>query len=153
MPTVGAARLRPPEALAARGKAGVANAQRAYALFEEELPNSDDLPEGANVQRCWVLRVLYAGRCPQRALHVCELAGPHTVNTMPEKTIDAVLSDGNLHGDTLSGAKAEADAVFAELEGLGIDFQDVFAVLDSRAASSRSMARSGLATRMPLIIR
>ncbi len=36
----------------------------------------------------------------------------------------------NLHGDTLSGAKAEADAVVAELEGLGIDFQDVFAVLE-----------------------
>lgn len=119
-----------PEALAARGKAGVANAQRAYALFEEELLNSDDLPEGANVQRpLWASTGVKNPEYPA-TLYVSELAGPHTVNTMPEKTIDAVLSDGNLHGDTLSGAKAEADAVFAELEGLGIDFQDVFAVLE-----------------------
>ena len=89
-----------PEALAARGKAGVANAQRAYALFEEELLNSDDLPEGANVQRpLWASTGVKNPEYPA-TLYVSELAGPHTVNTMPEKTIDAVLSDGNLHGDT-----------------------------------------------------
>jgi len=49
---------------------------------------------------------------------------------MPEKTIDAVLEQGNLHGDTLSGAGAQAEEVFSQLEAVGIDFADVFSVLE-----------------------
>lgn len=64
-------------------------------------------------------------------LYVSELAGPNTVNTMPEGTIDSVLELGNLHGDTLSTAAAEADAVFEQLDSLGIDLGDVFDVLET----------------------
>ncbi|AMO90590.1 transaldolase [Corynebacterium sp. HMSC06D04] len=117
-------------ALAARGKAGVANAQRAYALFKKELLEADDLPAGANVQRpLWASTGVKNADYPA-TLYVSELAGPHTVNTMPEKTIDAVLAEGNLHGDTLSDSTEQAEAVFTELAELGIDFDDVFAVLE-----------------------
>ncbi|MDO4909773.1 MAG: transaldolase [Corynebacterium sp.] len=115
-----------PEALAARGKAGVANAQLAYAAFE-----GHNFDAAANTQRpLWASTSVKNPEYPS-TLYVAELAGPKTVNTMPEGTIDAVLKDGGLHGDTLTGAGDKAALVFAELEGLGIDFDDVFHVLES----------------------
>ena len=63
-------------------------------------------------------------------MYVTELAGPNTVNTMPEKTIDAALEGNGIHGDTLSGKGEEADALFAKLSEIGIDFEDVFEVLE-----------------------
>ncbi len=116
------------EALALRGKAGVANAQRAYAVFQEI--GRKDLPEGANVQRpLWASTGVKNPDYPA-TLYVTELAGPETVNTMPEPTIDAVLEQGGLHGDTLSGTAEEAQAVFEQLVAVGIDMEDVFAVLE-----------------------
>lgn len=122
-------------ALALRGKAGVANAQRAYDLFtrsfaRESAQDTEALPKGANLQRpLWASTGVKNPNYPA-TLYVSELAGPDTVNTMPEKTIDAVLDQGNLHGDALRGAKEDADAVFAQLAEVGIDFDDVFAVLE-----------------------
>lgn len=118
------------EALALRGKAGVANAQLAYALFQEQLANATDLPAGANPQRpLWASTGVKNPQYPA-TLYVSELAGPETVNTMPEGTIDAVLAQGNLHGDTLTGARAEAEKVMADVAAAGIDFADVFALLE-----------------------
>ncbi|QGU07472.1 Transaldolase [Corynebacterium occultum] len=117
------------EALALRGKAGVANAQRAYSVFTQ-LFDAADLPADANVQRpLWASTGVKNPDYPT-TLYVSELAGPHTVNTMPEKTIDAVLEQGNLHGDTLSGDVTEADQVLRSLSEVGIDLEDVFAVLE-----------------------
>ena len=118
------------ETLSLRGKAGVANAQRAYALFQEELLGDNGLPEGAPVQRpLWASTGVKNPDYPA-TLYVTELAGPHTVNTMPEKTIDAVLQEGGFHGDTLPTAGEEAEKVFSQLESVGIDLEDVFAVLE-----------------------
>lgn len=116
------------EALALRGKAGVANARRAYAVFQEI--GRKDLPEGANVQRpLWASTGVKNPDYPA-TLYVTELAGPETVNTMPEPTIDAVLEQGGLQGDTLSGTADAAHAVFEQLVAVGIEMEDVFAVLE-----------------------
>lgn len=119
------------EALALRGKAGVANAQRAYALFLKEFTEADaNLPAGAHPQRpLWASTGVKNPDYPA-TLYVSELAGPDTVNTMPEKTIDAVLEQGNLHGDVLSASAEQAENVWSQLEAVGIDFADVFAVLE-----------------------
>jgi len=52
------------------------------------------------------------------------------VNTMPEKTIDAVADHGVITGDTVTGKAAEARAVFDELAAVGVDLPDVFKVLE-----------------------
>lgn len=115
------------EALALRGKAGVANARRAYAVFKELF---EDLPEGAHVQRpLWASTGVKNPEYPA-TLYVTELAGPDTVNTMPEATIDAVLEQGGLHGDTLNGTAEESEKIFQQLDAVGIDLEDVFAVLE-----------------------
>lgn len=117
------------EALALRGQAGVANAQRAYGLFRERFAGAE-LPEGANVQRPLWASTGVKNKAYPATLYVTELAGPDTVNTMPEPTIDALLSEGNLHGDTLTNALDSANEVFAKLEKVGIDLPDVFEVLE-----------------------
>ena len=63
-------------------------------------------------------------------LYVTELVAPNTVNTMPEKTIDAVADHGVITGDTVTGRAAEAQAVFDKLDAVGIDLRDVFLVLE-----------------------
>ena len=63
-------------------------------------------------------------------LYVTELVAPHTVNTMPEKTIDAVADHGVITGDTVTGRGAESQEVFDQLAAVGIDVTDVFVVLE-----------------------
>lgn len=117
-------------ALALRGTAGVANAQAAYDLFVRELLEATDLPEGTNLQRpLWASTSVKNPEYPA-TLYVSELAGPHTVNTMPEGTLDAVLEEGNLHGDTLTGSGEAARAALEQIAEIGIDFADVFSVLE-----------------------
>ncbi|WOT03261.1 transaldolase [Corynebacterium pyruviciproducens] len=118
-----------PEALALKGKAGIANAHRAYAAFEDLFKDAD-LPEGAHVQRpLWASTGVKNPDYPQD-MYVTELAGPDTVNTMPEKTIDAAIEGNGIHGDTLTGKGDEAEELFQKLSTLGIDFDDVFQVLE-----------------------
>ena len=115
------------EARALKGKAGIANARLAYQLFLDSL---GDLPEGANKQRpLWASTGVKNPDYPAD-MYVIELAGPDTVNTMPEPTIDAVLNGDNVHGDTLTGTADEARTVFEQLATVGIELDDVVAVLE-----------------------
>ena len=117
------------DALALRGKAGIANARLAYAQFAGS-HSSTALPEGANPQRpLWASTGVKNPEYPA-TMYVTELAGPNTVNTMPEKTIDAVLADGGFHGDTLTGTEDEAREVFRKLHEVGIDVDDVVLQLE-----------------------
>ena len=55
---------------------------------------------------------------------------PDTVNTMPEKTLDAVADHGLVTGDTITGTAAASQEVFDNLEAVGIDLGDVFRHLE-----------------------
>ena len=88
------------------------------------------LPAGANKQRpLWASTGVKNPEYPAD-MYVVELAGPDTVNTMPEATIDAVLDANNVHGDTLTGTAPAAQQVFDQLEAVGIDLADVVSVLE-----------------------
>ncbi len=54
----------------------------------------------------------------------------NTVNTMPEKTLEAVADHGVVTGDTITGTAAAAQEVFDKLTAVGIDLVDVFKVLE-----------------------
>ncbi|MCT1425643.1 transaldolase [Corynebacterium sanguinis] len=119
-----------PEALELRGKAGIANARLAYQLFLDEFSDSSQFPAGTNKQRpLWASTGVKNPDYPA-TMYVTELAGPDTVNTMPEATLDAMLEQGEVRGDTLTGTAAEAQATFGKLEAVGIDLDDVVAVLE-----------------------
>ena len=49
-------------------------------------------------------------------LYVTELVAPGVVNTMPEKTLEAVADHGVVEGDTVTGAYAEAGRVLDALD-------------------------------------
>lgn len=122
-----------PEAEALKSKAGVANARLAYELFEGEFatPRVAALREaGANVQRpLWASTGVKDPALPD-TLYVTELVAAGTVNTMPEKTLEATFDHGVVTGDTITGNYDDAHAVFAALAGVGVDFDDVTQVLE-----------------------
>jgi transaldolase len=116
-----------------KGKAGVANARLAYAAFEEVM-NSDR----------WQ-RLRAAGARPQRplwastgvknpdyspTLYVDQLVAPGTVNTMPEKTVDATAAGANITGDTVRPFYEDAWNTMAALKEAGVDYDDVVNVLE-----------------------
>ena len=64
-------------------------------------------------------------------MYVTELVSPNTVNTMPEKTMDAVADHGEIVGDTVSGKGPESQEIFDRISALGIDITDVFLTLEN----------------------
>jgi transaldolase len=123
------------DALALRGQAGVANARLAYAAFQEVFVGGDRYTplekDGARVQRPLWASTGVKNPDYSDTLYVTELVAPHTVNTMPEKTLDAVADHGVVTGDTVTGTASGAQGVFDKLEAVGIDLTDVFLVLES----------------------
>lgn len=125
------------EAQVLKGKAAVANARLAYVAFQEILVDSDEWKAleaaGGNIQRpLWASTSVKNPDYPA-TLYVTELAGPNTVNTMPEGTIDACLAAGDqvTAADTLSGTAEDSAAVFEQLSNAGIDVAGVWEVLET----------------------
>jgi len=120
-------------ALALKSKAALANARLAYALFEEEFSSERFAAleaKGANRQRpLWASTGVKDPNLPD-TMYVAELVVANTVNTMPEKTMQAFADHGDVEGDKVSGTEAEAQQVLDELAAVGIDFDDVVDVLE-----------------------
>ncbi len=121
-----------PEAKALKGKAGVANAQLAYQAYEEVF-SSDRWKaleaKGARKQRpLWASTGVKNPEYPD-TLYISELIAPNTVNTMPEKTMEAYADHGK-PGTPVTETYAQAQQVIDELKAVGIDFDDVFKVLE-----------------------
>jgi transaldolase len=57
--------------------------------------------------------------------YVVELIAPHTVNTMPQSTLDAVIDHGVIRGDTVTGNYAAAVDVLKALSALNISLDSV----------------------------
>jgi transaldolase len=123
------------DALALRGRAGVANARLAYAAYQDVFTGSGRFEKlkahGARVQRPLWASTGVKNPDYSDTLYVTELVAPNTVNTMPENTIDAVADHGVITGDTVTGRAAEAQEVFDKLQAVGIDLTDVFVVLEN----------------------
>ncbi|MBX3071307.1 MAG: transaldolase [Thermomicrobiales bacterium] len=112
---------------ALKGKAAVANAKLAYASFKE-LFNSERFDklkaQGARPQRPLWASTGTKNPAYSDVLYVTTLIGPHTVNTMPGKTIQAFLD----HGDVRRTVDEDIDSARAVMQGLadaGIDFDAV----------------------------
>ncbi|PYI64766.1 transaldolase [Arthrobacter livingstonensis] len=122
------------EAKVLKGKAGVANARLAYQVYEELFSTERwaALAEaGALPQRpLWASTGVKDPAYPD-TLYVTGLAASGVVNTMPEKTLDATFDHGVVTGDTITGTYTEANGVLNALEGLGVSYNEVVALLES----------------------
>jgi transaldolase len=114
------------------GKAGIANARLAYQAYEKFFVGErweSLVASGANPQRpLWASTGVKNPDYPD-TMYVVDLVVPDTVNTMPEKTLDAVADHGEVKGDQVHPFYDDAARVFADLEAAGIDYDDVIAVL------------------------
>jgi transaldolase len=122
-----------PEAKALRGKAAIANARLAYEIFEQHFASArwQELSnQGARVQRPLWASTSAKDPSYRDTMYVEDLIAPHTVNTMPEATMRAMADHGVVRGNTIAGTYDEARQVFADLEELGISYNDVVEVLE-----------------------
>lgn len=124
-----------PEALGLKGQAGIANARMAYRAFEDVLLNGSEWKEleeeGGRIQRPLWASTSVKNPAYTDTMYVTQLAGQHTVNTMPEATLDATIDHGHISGDCLKGTHDEALEHFRQLTALGVDLHDVWQVLEA----------------------
>ena len=130
------------DALALRGRAAVANAQRAYRRFREVFHGdafASFRRRGARVQRpLWASTSTKNPDYPDTK-YVSELVAEETVNTLPTSTIDAFRDHGTA-SPGLVATMADADRVCADLAELGVHLDRVTEELqvDGVAAFARS---------------
>jgi transaldolase len=121
------------EAKALKGKTAVANARLAYELFVDEFgtERAIELQEkGANRQRpLWASTGVKDPSLPD-TFYVTDLVTHGVVNTMPEKTLDAVADHGEIKGDTIVGKYDEAREDLAKLAAAGVDVAEVTLLLE-----------------------
>ncbi|TFC19417.1 transaldolase [Cryobacterium algoritolerans] len=125
-------------ALALKSKAGVANAQLAYEVYEQAFSSERALgllTAGANKQRpLWASTGVKDPTLPD-TLYVTNLVAPEVVNTMPEKTLEATLDHGVVPTDSVTGAYDEANAVLDALANEGVSYVDVTQVLEAEGVA------------------
>ncbi|GAA4869006.1 MULTISPECIES: transaldolase [Saccharopolyspora] len=117
-----------------RGKAAIANARLAYAAYEEVFtgPRWEALAAaGARKQRPLWASTGVKDPSFSDTRYVDELVAPNTVNTMPEATLEAAADHADINGDQVSGTAAESQQVFDQLAEIGVDLDDVYAVLET----------------------
>jgi transaldolase len=127
-----------PEALALRGKAAVAQGKLAYKEFRSTFsgPRWDALEaRGAKLQRpLWASTSTKNPAYPD-TLYVDTLIGPDTVNTMPDTTIKAFADHGTI-ARTVDQDLDQAEAIWRQLAEVGVDMEDVAALLEREGVSS-----------------
>jgi transaldolase len=131
---------RLPEDSPLRGKAAIANAKLAYALFRERFsgPRWDALAaKGARLQRpLWASTSTKNPAYPS-TLYVDELIGRDTVNTLAPASIEALQrGEGNQRADTVTQDLEGARQVMADLAAAGVDIDDVTDTLEREGVDS-----------------
>ena len=115
------------DALDLRGKAAIAQAKIAYELFEQTFSGEAwrSLAKlGAQVQRpLWASTSTKNPDYPD-TMYVDELIGPHSVNTLPDATMDAFSDHGSI-AETITSNVDGARKVLDDLSRLGIDMTSV----------------------------
>jgi len=116
------------------GKAAIANIRLLYQRFKETF-STDRFATlkaaGAQIQRpLWASTGTKNPAYPDTR-YVTDLIAPHTVSTIPEQTLEAVADHGVIVGDSITGTATDAQMVLDEVRAVGVDLEDVFAVLEN----------------------
>ncbi|HEX2780116.1 MAG TPA: transaldolase [Gemmatimonadaceae bacterium] len=131
---------------ALKGRAAVANAKLAYALFQRKFagPRWQALAaKGARVQRPLWASTSTKNPAYRDVMYVEQLIGPDTVNTLPPATLDAFRD----HGEVARTVDRDIDGArrtIADLEAAGISLADVTAKLLTDGIASFQKSFDGL---------
>jgi len=115
-----------------KGLAGVANARLAFKAYEEFFTGDRWAAleaAGAHQQRPLWASTGVKNPDYKDTMYVDDLVVENTVNTMPEKTMDAVADHGEIKGDQVRPFYDDAARVMSRLADAGIDYDDVIEVL------------------------
>ena len=130
-----------------RGQAAIANARLAYQAYEGVFssPRWQPLADaGARPQRPLWASTGVKDPDYSDTMYVTELVAPGTVNTMPEKTLDAVADHGEVTGDTVRGRYDQAAALLDRLAELGIGYGEVTELLEAEGVDKFDKSWSDL---------
>jgi transaldolase/glucose-6-phosphate isomerase len=111
-----------------RGKAGIANCKVVYEDFLAIFTAERFLAlraRGARIQRPLWASTGTKNPAYSDLLYVENVVGPDTVNTMPEKTLEALLDHGRTPGDTVKEGVPAARRTLDDLRAVGIDVEAV----------------------------
>jgi transaldolase len=115
-----------------QGELAIANAKLAYQIYKEVFGGArwNKLAEkGANTQRLlWASTSTKNPDYPD-TIYVDNLVGPETVNTMPKKTIQAVMDHAEIR-PTLEEGIEETKKLLRRLREAGLDYEDVTDILE-----------------------
>jgi transaldolase len=117
-----------------KSKAALANARLAYEVFEQEFATADWsalAAEGANVQRPLMASTGVKDPALPDTLYVTELVAPQLVNTMPEKTLEAVFDHGVVPASSITNNYESARADLAAVAAAGVSLDDATQVLET----------------------
>ena len=110
------------------GKVAVANAKLAYQSFKTIFAEARWKVlalQGAHVQRPLWASTSTKNPDYHDVMYVEPLIGPHTVNTMPDETIDAFADHGVVAENTVEADLDDAWQILCDLEAVGIDLDCV----------------------------
>jgi transaldolase len=114
------------------GELAIANAKLAYQIYKQVFGGARwrKLAEkGANSQRLlWASTSTKNPDYPD-TIYIDNLVGPDTVNTMPKKTIEAVMDHAEIE-PTLEEGVEEAKRLLKRLREAGLDYEDVTDILE-----------------------
>jgi transaldolase len=119
-----------------KGKAAIANARLAYEAFEDVFSSDRFVKlkeQGAREQRPLWASTGVKNPDYSDTMYVTDLVVPNTVNTMPEKTMQAFADHGEVLGDQVTTKYDEARKAMADLAEAGIDYDDVIETLEREA--------------------
>ena len=136
-----------PEALAMRGKAGLASARLAWGIYEMAM-QSDRWKAlaalGAHPQRpLWASTGVKDPAFPP-TMYVMGLVVRGCVNTMPAATLRACAEQGGFEGDTITDTQGDAQAVWDTLLRLGISEPQVCEKLEDEGVEKFEVSWSEL---------
>lgn len=121
-----------------KGTAAINQARLAYALFQEKFsgPRWARLARlGASVQRPLWASTSTKNPAYRDTLYVDELIGHHTVNTLPDATLDAFVNHGQL-SERITRELELARSQWEELAEHGVDTNDVAMQLEREGVQS-----------------
>lgn len=126
------------EALVLRGKAAIAQAKVAYSMFETTFSGEawKTLAKlGAQVQRPLWASTSTKNPVYRDTMYVDELIGAHSVNTLPDATMEAFVDHGTV-AETIAIDVDGARSNLRALQNIGIDMTAVADQLESEGVAS-----------------
>ncbi len=116
-----------------KSKTALANARLAYEVFEQEFATAgwaELANRGANVQRPLMASTGVKDPALLDTLYVTELVATQLVNTMPEKTMEAVFDHGVVPTDSITNNYDAAREVLASVAAAGVSLDDATQLLE-----------------------